>query len=188
MLKILDEFIFRLSAKRHLKVAVRERRFVTYKKAKSVFLLFESDFLEKNKEMRSIIQSLQQDGKKVVAWGFLDKKDVSTSLMPDFRVLNHEQTNFFDCPKSMFLSELDALEFDLLIDLTLQPILPLQYMALYAKASCKVGIRKSELQLYDFILEVDGLLAEKEAIGEKLDQKELFNQIIFYLKSIQSSD
>ena len=40
MLKILDEFIFRLSAKRHLKVAVRERRFVTYKKAKSVFLFF----------------------------------------------------------------------------------------------------------------------------------------------------
>jgi hypothetical protein len=188
MLKILDEFIFRFTAKRHLKMAVRERRFVTYKKAKSVFLLFESDYLEKNKEIRAIIHSLQQDGKKVVAWGFLDKKHVTTSLMPDFRVLNHEQTNFVESPKSMFLNELEDLEFDLLIDLTLRPILPLQYLDLYAKASCKVGIRKNDLQLYDFILDVDTLIAEKAEEGEHLDQAFLFNQIIFYLKSIQTSD
>jgi hypothetical protein len=188
MLKILDEFIFRFTAKRHLKVAVRERRFVTYKKAKTIFLLFESDYLEKNKEIRSIIQSLQQDGKKVVAWGFLDKKNVSTSLMPDFRVLNQEQTNLLDIPKSMFLNEIEDLEFDLLIDLTLKPILPLQYLALYAKASCKVGIRKSDFQLYDFILDVEGLVAKKAEEGEQLDQTYLFNQIIFYLKSIQTSD
>jgi hypothetical protein len=188
MLKILDEFIFQFVAKRHLKDAVRERRFVTYKKAKSIFLLFESDYLEKNKEIRNIIQSLQQDGKKVVAWGFLDKKNVTTSLMPDFRVLNHEQTNFIDSPKSTFLNELEGLEFDLLIDLTLKPVLPLQYLDLYAKASCKVGTRKSELQLYDFILDVDALMAEKAEEGEPLDQSYLFNQIIFYLKSIQTGD
>ena len=188
MFRKINEMLFHFIAKKHLDTHARERRFVNYSKAKTVFILFESDYLEKNKDVRQIINSLQQDGKKVVAWGFIDKKNVTTSLMPDFRILNHEQANFFDIPKQTFIRELLELEFDLMIDLTPKPMIPLQYFSLYTKALCKVGIRKNDLQMYDFILDVENVQTEFDESDEPMDQSYLYNQIIFYLKNIQTSD
>jgi len=188
MIKKINEMLFHFIAKKHLASHARERRFVNYTKAKSVFLLFESDYLEKNKDVRQIINSLQQDGKKVVAWGYVDKKHVSTSLMPDFSILNHEQVNIFNIPKHSFVRELEEQEFDLMIDLTPKEIIPLQYLSLYTKAHCKVGIRKNDLQMYDFLLDVDNVRSQLDEADEPMNQSYLYNQIIFYLKNIQTSD
>ena len=82
-------------------------------------------------------------------------------------------------------------KFDLLIDLTLKPLLPLQYVALYANALCKTGTRNTELQLYDFVLDIEKLMTHKEDAETyefQPDEAYLFQQIIFYLKSIQTKD
>ena len=80
--------IFSKRLKNQLKKQQRQQRFVNYNNAQSIFLLFESDFAEKNVEVRRIIQKLTADGKKVTAWGYTDKKLTSTSILPDFKILN----------------------------------------------------------------------------------------------------
>ena len=194
MFKKLNTLLFKSRGLKYLSETARERRFVSYDKAKTILILFESEFSEKNPNIRKMIYSLQQDGKKVSAWGFIDKKEVMTSILPDFRILHHKQTDFFQKPVFLYLNELENQEFDLMIDLTLKPILPLEYVAMYANVFCKTGVRKTELPIYDFVLDLDSMattseVSETNEISERpLDEMYLFDQIIFYLKSIQTKD
>lgn len=190
-MKKLNNYLFNLRAKKYLNASVRERRFVSYDKAKTVLILFESDYNEKNPIIRRLISSLQQDCKKVSAWGFIDKKEVTTAILPDFRILHHKQTDFFQKPEISYINELENLEFDLLIDLTVHAVLPLQYIAMYANASCKTGTRKNDLPVYDFMLDIENMelsTESDESVENPIDETYIFNQIIFYLKSIQTND
>jgi len=191
MLKIINRYLFNVRAQKYLSITTREHRFVSYNKAKTILLLFESDFAEKNQYIHKIIQQMQADGKKVTSWGFIDKKEVETAIFPNFRILHHKQTDFFHKPLESFIKELQFVTYDLLIDLTVKPIIPLQYFELYAEAIFKTGIRKTELPVYDFVLDVENITSQDdstELMENKVDQTYLFNQIIFYLKSIQTTD
>ncbi len=194
MFKKLNDFLFKRRTKKYLELNPREKRFVTYDKAKSVLILFESEFSEKNLYIRRMINNLQLDGKKVSAWGYIDKKEVMTSILPDFRILHHKQTDFFQSPQESYINELENQEFDIMIDLSLRPLLPLQYIAVYAKALFKVGIHKSEFGIYDFVLDVESQTTpteeseNPELTDNLIDEIYLYDQIIFYLKSIQTTD
>ena len=194
MFKKLNDFLFKRRTKKYLELNPREKRFVTYDKAKSVLILFESEFSEKNLYIRRMINNLQLDGKKVSAWGYIDKKEVMTSILPDFRILHHKQTDFFQSPQESYINELENQEFDIMIDLSLRPLLPLQYIAVYAKALFKVGIHKTEFPIYDFVLDVESQTTPNEETENPeltdnlIDEIYLYDQIIFYLKSIQTTD
>lgn len=191
MSKILNNYLFNKRAQRYLSVSPREHRFVNYDKAKTVLLLFESDYSEKNPNVHRIIDQMQQDGKKVTAWGFIDKKSIDTAIFPDFRILHHKQTDIFHKPNESFLNELKFVEYDLLIDLSVLPVIPLQYLALYASAAFKTGIRKTELPIYDFVLNIDKVPFQNqsnEVLESQNEETYLYDQIIYYLKSIQTTD
>jgi len=191
MFKILNNYLFKKRAQKYLSLEPREHRFVSYNKAKTILLLFESDYNEKNVYIHKIIAQLRQDGKKVSAWGFIDKKEIETAIFPDFRILHHKQTDFFHRPLESFITELQYSQFDLLIDLSLKPNIPLQYFALYAFAAFKTGIRKTELPVYDFVLDVESVsnsADSTEMTESTIDEAYLYQQIIFYLKRIQTTD
>lgn len=188
MCKKLNNYFFKKLAQKYLSITSRERRYVSYNKAKTILLLFESDYLEKNPHVRKMISTLQQDGKKVVAWGFVNKKDIASAILPDFRILNHKQTTFFHKPTISCVKELQDMKFDLMIDLSLTQFLPLDYLAMYANASFKTGVKKTELPIYDFILDLENFQTTSESSENPVDEMFLFDQIIFYLKSIQTND
>lgn len=177
-------YLFGKRAGKYLSTHPRNPRFVNYSKAKTILLLFVSDYSEQNPIIRDIIASLQHDGKRVIAIGFIEKKEITTSILSDFRVLNYKQTDIFHCPLKAYLRELQEISFDLLINLSLKPIIPLQYLALYAKASCKIGITNHPVSLYDFVMDITSTPSQQPAV----DEMYLFEQIIFYLKSVQTKD
>ena len=181
-------FIFKDRLKNHLKKLQRQRRFVNYNNAQSIFLLFESDFAEKNVEVRRIIQKLTADGKKVTAWGYTDKKLTSTPILPDFRIINKKEIDFSQRPHESVLSELAENKFDLMIDLTEKEIFPLQYIALYVTADFKTGIKRNHSKIYDFMMDMNGIANQSEENLVDINATFIYNQIIFYLKSIQTSD
>ena len=191
--KILN-YIFKRRAIHHMNSVNREPSFVTYDNARTVLILFESDFMEKNPTIRNIIRQLHNDGKKVSAWGFSDKKEVNTAILPGFRILNKKQTDIFGQPHVSFLNELEHHEFDLLIDLTVKPYLITLYLAVYAHASFKVGIHKTDFSIYDFVLDLESIMTPPEnsdpdvPFEHPVDETFIYNQVIFYLKSIQSQD
>lgn len=184
----IHRYIFSKRVQKQLSTIEREHKFVSYKTAKTVMILFESDYSEKNPEIRKIIKTLREDGKKVVAWGFVNKKEVTTAILPDFRILHHKDIDFTQKPNSTFMHELEDMNFDLLLDLTNRKSLPLQYLGLYATAFCKSGQKGSSPQIYDFVINLEKVKESEEASEIDLDASAIYNHIIFYLKSIQTSD
>ena len=143
MFKKINAILFNRRAQQYLSLTPREHRFVSYKKAKTILLLFESDYTEKNQNIHAIINELQYS------------------------------------------------EYDLLIDLTSKQVIPLEYLALYARASFKTGMRKTNLPIYDFVLDIEKVQIETEStepVEVTVEETYLYNQIIFYLKSIQTTD
>lgn len=204
MKKKLSQYIFNRRTAKHLQQFTRKKKWMDYDKANSIMLLFESDYIEKNRFIRKIIDQLTADGKEVSAWGFLDKKMTNTAILPSFRILDRSTIDWFECPKKPFLRELTENNYDMLIDLTLQDVLPLQYVCLYANASFKAGMSRSMDDIIDFkiiipepdLSDFNSENTEQESIEFKdlnemlfhTDQQFLYEQIIHYLKSIRSKD
>jgi len=181
-------FFFQSDVKKCLKEEVRERRFVNYSNAKTIFLIFESDLFEQNILIRNIIQQLVSDGKKVKAWGFVNKKTSSSLILHDFRILHQGNLSLLKKPEKSILDELTLIESDLLIDLTTTEVIPLKYVTLFANAACKTGLKKQGINLYDFIVDIKPEKLGSDEGDEIVDANTIYNQIIFYLKSIQTKD
>lgn len=188
MLNRLSCNIFYKRAQKFLKTSNRKSSFVNYTQAKTILLIFESNFSEKNSETKKIIESLIADGKKVIAIGYVCKKKCLSATYPEYRVLCKKDLTLFQKPNQDILQYLLSCEFDLLIDITKNRFIPLEYIVLYANAKCKAGMQKDNLKLYDFAVDIQHHLAENEIPMEDLEFSFLYNQILFYLKKIQSKD
>jgi len=180
--------IFKRKLRSSLKDDQRSRMFVDYQHAQSVFIVFESSYSEKNPEIKRIIESLNADGKTVTAWGYVHKKHSMQSELLNFKILNQQDFDFLQRPKMQIVNQLRNLSFDLLIDLTTRPNLAVDYLILNTPASLKCGVRNKNLKLFDFTLDLS-VLTESETIhNQENDYLNIYNQLIFYLKNIQTKD
>ena len=109
-----------------------------------------------NNNIQHIIQQIEKDEKEVVVFTLPDKKQINW---------------FTERPKTELRELLTARQFDLLIDLTQQPSLTMQYMAMDIQADFKVGrfIREG---IHDLTIDT----APQEAPDY------LFEQILKYIK------
>lgn len=203
-MKKLNQYIFKRRATKYLRHTTREKRWGDYNKVKTILLLFESDYIEKNRYIHKIIDALIADGKKVSTWGFLDKKTGNTAITPAFRILDRRAVNWTGCPKEPFINELKSHEYNLLLDLTLRDSLPLQYVCLYANATIKTGMSRMKNNILDFEIMIpppdieahnseteDKKSVEFKNLNETLfhtDQQFLYDQIMYYLKNVRSKD
>jgi len=180
----MKQFIFRRKLKSLKKNHNRDKKFVNYNDIRSVLIIYESDANEKNPEIKSIAKSLQEDGKKVTTCGFVNKKHSDTLILERAYMIDTSHVNFFGEPNMNFIKGLLHTKFDVVLDLTLSEILPLQYVLVYADASFKAGRKTANLDLLDFMIDVEKENDEKTSSAT--DVNYLFKQIIFYLKSIES--
>lgn len=184
----LSQYIFQVRVNKFQKSSVRDTSFVNYTQAKTILLIFESNYSEKNSETKRIIESLIADGKKVVAIGYVNKKNCISATYPEYKVLCNKDLVLFQKPNQQILQDLLFYEYDLLIDITTKSLLPLEYIVFFARAKCKAGMQKNNLNLYDFVLDIQHHLIENELQIDDLKFSYLYDQILFYLKNIQSKD
>ena len=166
----------------------RLKMFVNYMSARTVFLIFESNFSEKNPEIKRLVETLIADGKIVTAWGYVPKKHTMLNSQYDFKILCKQDFDLLQRPKSAIVQELQTFSYDLLIDITTRHFLAVDYLIIYANAKCRSGIVKTSENIYDFAVELP--VVESKELTEHQDNDYLFNynQLIFYLKNIQTKD
>ena len=164
----------------------RQPRFPHLDQPLKVFVLYESDVLERNDAIKTIRQDLLRRQMDVTMWGYVEKKDIQTLILPQSRILGVDDYNFLGKPRDYVLSDLKAEHYDLLIDLTTRPLLPLRYLAMYADADFKAGLNLGE-GIHDMLLSLPDLSPEQ---GEnvKIEASWLFDQIMRYLTTIRSND
>lgn len=152
--------------------------FPQWDRVQSILLLYESDYIEKNADIKSIIARLQAEGKRVVAWGYVNKKDVSSAVLPGGRIIGKRELTFFNKPKKEVIADLRKQHFDLVLNLSLSFALPLRYLDLLADAAFRVGAQSaSDIQSINDI---------QIMINQEDNAIFLFEQAMFYLSHIKS--
>ena len=111
--------------------AKREVVMYAWKDIRSVVILHDEV------EVKHIAKPLQCEGKEVQVWSMPEKKDIYwlTAM-----------------PKKEVREEVQSRHYDLMIDLTQQPNITMQYMAMYMKAGIKTG-RDIGKRLYDLSID-----------------------------------
>ena len=161
----------------------RNPRFPHLDQPLKIMLIYESDVLERNDGIKTIRQDLLKRQMDVTMWGFVEKKEIQTLILPQSRILGLNDYNLIGKPRDYVLTDLLAEHYDLLIDLTTRPLLPLRYIAMYADADFKVGLNLGE-GVHDMIISVPDLDTEQA----KPETSWLFDQMMRYLTSIKSND
>lgn len=204
-MKKLQNYIFEKEVKKHLLLQEKTQKWVDFQNISTILLLFESDYTEKNPFIKDVITTLNENGKKVTAWGYVQKDKSTKPNLPQFKILGKKCVDWLKRPKENYLQELFENNYDLLIDLTIDPIIPLQYIGLYSNALLKTGLNRPSNHFYDFKIILPALSTTEEK-GEKnkeqqpqeteqpdffsnnINEQNLFKEIFFYLKKIQTND
>lgn len=168
------------------KQPAREPRFPHMDKPLKMLIIYESDVLERNDAIKSIRQDLLRRNMDVTMWGYVAKKEILTLILPQSRILGLNDYNWFGKPIESVLNDLKAEHYDILVDLTTKPNLPLRYLAMYAEADFKVGLNLGE-GIHDMLLSLPDIPAEQEE-SVAVEATWLYNQIMQYLTSIKSND
>ena len=161
----------------------RESRFPHLNQPLKILIVYESDVLERNDAIKTIRQDLLRRQMDVTMWGYVEKKEIQTLILPQSRILGLADYNLLGKPRDYVLTDLLAEHYDLLIDLTTRPMLPLRYLAMYADADFKVGLNLGE-GIHDMLLSLPDLDTEQA----KPEASWLFDQIMRFLTTIQSND
>ena len=167
----ISQYLF-LRKQRQLK---HKSKYHSFKDVNNILILFESELQERHTCIKQLIKELQNEGKEVTAWGYVDKKQVVTAIIRDFRVLDRQSYGLFHRPKKALVEELQKMH--LLIDLnTNSNLLELRYLTIYADADLKTGLAGyEEPYIHDMLISLN-----KQSPETTL----LFDQILRYLKMI----
>ncbi len=166
------------------KLPERQKKFMNYNDIRSILLLYESDMNERNAIITKIINELEKDGKEVIACGYVKKKKATTPFVTKSCMIDKSMLNFFYEPDKIFLAKLSENTYDLVLDLTLEPQIPLMYVLGYAAASLKAGRKTEAHHLLDFMIDCEALQDEESL--QPTQEYSLFKEILFYLKNINS--
>ncbi len=165
------------------KQPARNPRFPHLDQPLKMLIIYESDLQERNDSIKTIRQDLLRRQMDVTMWGYVEKKEIQTLILPQSRILGVNDYNLFGKPKEHVLTDLQVEHYDLLIDLTNRPMLPLRYLAMYAKADFKVGLNLGE-GIHDMLISLPDLDTEQA----KPEVTWLYDQLMRYLTTIKSMD
>ena len=176
-MNILDRFRQWLFERELKRQPIRDVRFPKWDKVRTVLLVYDSDVMEKNGDVREIMRRLMLDDKQVSLLGYVERKDVQSPILPQSRMLGTKDRNILYRLNKEVVADIAENEYDLVIDLTQTLCLPLHYAAMSARARFKAG-RHIVDGLHDFDIEM----------AAQDDHTPLFNQIVHYLQTIESKD
>lgn len=168
------------------KKPAREPLFPHLDQPLKMLIIYESDVLERNDAIKSIRQDLLRRQMDVTMWGYVAKKDIQTLILPQSRILGLNDYNWLGKPKEDVINDLQAEHYDLMIDLTTKPCLPMRYLAMYANADFKAGLNLGE-GIHDMLLSLPDLTPEQGEVVA-VEASWLYDQMMRYLTTIKSND
>ena len=179
----LKQYIFEYLRK---KQPERNPRFPHLDQPLKIMIIYESDYLERNDAIKTIRQDLLRRQMDVTMWGYAEKKEITTLILPQSRILGLGDYNWLGKPRDYVLTDLAVDHYDLLIDLTTRSLLPLRYLSMYTDADFKVGLNLGE-GLHDMLISLPDFTPEQGEEAE-LEASWLYHQIMSYLTTIKSND
>jgi hypothetical protein len=155
-----------------------KRQLTSFREVDHVGIVYNAGSNANEDLVTNYANQLRQEGKKVFLLGYVDEKQLphnkKFNMQSEF--FWREKLNGINLPIKGKVGRFLEMEFDLLLNLYIEPLLPLQAVAAYSKARYRVGAHiEGSLDYYDALIDT----------GERNDLSFLIQQIDFYLKAIK---
>ena len=147
------------------------RHSLSFDQVKSILILYDA---ADHQALQKGFQMLQAERKQLHTCLFIGTETVAEEIEKSGIVVKNKQLSRWGFPQEEVVKQLSAISVDLLIDLTRPGCYPMQYLALRHPSTFKVGLKYPGQEWYDL-----GLL-----VAERNDIAYLFEQILFYLRTI----
>jgi hypothetical protein len=159
--------------------STRTKKVTNLGDAKNIGIIYDATLLENHNIVREFVRQLREEKKIVKALGFVDTKEAR-----DFQVAKLEfdfflkpDLNWYYMPNHHVVDNFCNEPYDILIDLTVEKVLPQLFVLTWSKAKSKVGRQDQSLEnIYDIMINVD----------KKPDLKYLIQQVKHYLTIINN--
>ncbi|MEL6844678.1 MAG: hypothetical protein AAFP02_15825, partial [Bacteroidota bacterium] len=113
------------------------RQSVDFSKASHIGIIFEANELSHRETILRFIKSLKDAGKKVRVMAFLPEKEKMENL--PFVHFSKKEIDWLYRPTSNEVSDFIKKEFDVLLNLSTETVVPLRYIAALSNAQYRVG-------------------------------------------------
>lgn len=179
MIKYIRSYIVHYLIRRALVSLSRSKKVVNLSDASTIGILFSMIEEQEYLYVNSIVNQLIAKGKEVRIIGYLPHKQIPNYYLAKLKmdIITLKDLNLIGICKSPFVESFIQEEFDLLIDLSADDYLPLNYISGLSHASFKAG-RYSEkmIEAYDFMVKKP----------EGMEGKRFSETIIGYLQTINT--
>ncbi|MBP6230618.1 MAG: hypothetical protein KA397_03045 [Paludibacteraceae bacterium] len=155
----------------------REKKYLSFDEIKSIVFVYYIDDYSKYDTVYQNIKDFTAQGKTVFSILFVKNGVPFEEKRINMRLFSQKDCSWLSVPNNDVMTDLLELSADVLIDLSLTDILPIQYAIANSPIPCKVGRVKDHTYLYDLMLEMK---------DDELTETELLKTITYYLTHIQS--
>ena len=134
----------------------RQKKLYDFSSAKYVGVLCSPQDNVSTEHLKDFLYYLSQKGIRYSVFGYFDGKVIPENFLywkgMDF--ITRKDLNFFFIPKNPVVDKFVLEPFDMLINCTVTPYFPVEYMAQVSVAKCKVGIMREEESHYDLMIDI----------------------------------
>jgi hypothetical protein len=154
----------------------RKKQFINLADAGTVGIVFHQTDDKNFTAIQDFLKSLSAEGKQISAIGYIDSQKI-----PDFYLLRKgfnffctEDLNWFFHPEPAFVNDFIEREFDILINLSIDNVFPVEYIYALSKAKFKTGKFRNGSTYADLAID----------IKDNRDVSYLIQHITHYLRII----
>jgi hypothetical protein len=177
LIEDVKNYIGRWQLERELKQKKVKRNRIPFAQVNHIGIVYDAESKENEQVVTKYANELRAEGKKVFMMGYVNQKQLppAKKFMLNSEFFWKEKLNGINLPIRGKIGQFLQLDFDLLLNLYFEPILPMQAMAAYSQAKYRVASNiEGGLQYYDAMID----------IGPKKDLSLLIEQMDFYLRTI----
>ncbi|MCU0422066.1 MAG: hypothetical protein MUC81_04575 [Bacteroidia bacterium] len=174
----IKNFIGRMLLLREINARKTQPKRIGFSTIQHVGIVYNAANKENEQLIAQYANALRSEGKKVFMLGYVDTKQLphTKKFLLNSEFFWKEKLNGFNLPIKGSIGSFLQTDFDLLLNLYLEPILPMQAISAYSKAKYVVGsYLDGGLNYYDAMID----------IGQGNNLKNLIEEIDFYIRAIK---
>jgi hypothetical protein len=178
LIEDIKNYIGRWQLNREIRQKKKNPKMLSLARAQHIGIVYNAESKENEQAINQYANELRAEGKKVFMLGYVDQKQLphTKKFLLNSEFFWHEKLNSLNLPVKGKIGQFLQLEFDLLLNLYNEPLLPMQAIAAYSKAKYRVGANiEGSLNYYDAVIDT----------GSRNDLRFLIEQVDFYLRHIK---
>lgn len=174
----LIENIKKTYGKRELTKLVSYRKRIEckgFQNAKNIGIIYDATHEHSFKSVKALMESIKKYDKTVKSLGYANLSELANfHIQPkEFDFFCNKDLNWYKKPVETGVENFCNTEYDILIDLSLEDLLPLQFVVAMSMAKFKTGrYSKTNIQFFDMLID----------ISENASMEFLIEQTLNYLK------